>query len=73
MQAVTVLPNILQTPKQPHPLYQATAPVTRQNLNFMQAVMAQAQLPQPAGSRMMAFDIDSVRGKRPRTSNDESF
>ena len=39
----------------------------------MQAVMSQAQSPQTPGPRMMALDIDSVRVKRPRAGNDESF
>ena len=73
MHAVTVLPNILSLFGHPHPLYQGTAPVTQQNLNYMRAVMSQAQSPQSSGPRMMALDMDSMRGKRPRAGNNESF
>ena len=54
MQAVTMLPITLSPPAHPHPLYQRTAPLTQHNLNYMQAVMSQAQTPQPTAPRMMA-------------------
>ena len=39
MQVVIVLPNILSPFGHLHPLYQGTAPLTHQNMNYMQAVM----------------------------------
>ena len=74
MQAVQVLPNILPPQVQPpHPLYQGQVPLTQQNLSYLQALVSQTPPSQSSGSRMMALDIDSVRGKRPRNGNDDNF
>ena len=74
MQAVQVLPNILPPQVQPpHPLYQGQVPLTQQNLSYLQALVSQTPPSQSSGSRMMALDIDSVRGKRPRNGYDDNF
>ena len=69
-----MLPNILPPQVQPtHPLYQGQVPLTQLNLSYLHALVSHTPPPQASGPRMMALDIDSVRGKRLRNGNDDNF